>query len=252
MATKLHQLIAVERGGLEGRAKRRLTDLNRLLGTPAVLSGLTRRHESSIDGEDSLPGETTLVQVKVPDVLAEMATLMSRVYDVAVSKEASNAEAKADVVIDGEILLDNMPVGGLLFLEKRLDDIRTIITNLPVLDPAEEWMQDGQLGVWRTPDVKRVSTRKVAKPLELAPATERHAAQVQLVQEDIRTGIWTQVKYSGAVPMSARAGMLSRIEKLIAAVKIAREAANEVEVVDKQVGNTIFNYVFAENAVRTD
>lgn len=243
--TQLHALIAVERGGVEGRAKRRLTDLNRLLATPAVLSGLTRRHHSTLDGVDDLPGETTLVQVTVPTVLNEIATLMTRVYDLAASKEASNAQAKADVIVDGAVLLDNVPVGALLFLEKRLDDIRTVVRDLPVLDPAEKWDPDAnQVNVYRTPDTQTVSRKKVRVPLELSPATDHHAAQVTVVDDEIRTGVWTLVKYSGAISIAARAMMLDRVEKLIAAVKLAREKANEVEVVEMNVGDRIFSYVF--------
>lgn len=246
---KLHQLIAVERGGVEGRAKRRLTDLHHLLATPVVLAGITRRHHSEVEDIEDLPAETTLVQVTVPAVLAEVSTLLTRVYDLAATKEASNASAVASVMIDDEVLLPDMPVGALLFLEKRLDDVRTLIRELPVLDPAETWEQDAnQIGVWRTLPKSSISRTKVTKVLELAPATDKFAAQVSPYQEDIRTGLWTTIKYSGAVPLIARSAMLDRIEKLIAAIKMAREEANEVEVVEKEVGRRVFQYVFGPQA----
>lgn len=244
--TKLHMIIAVERGA-EARAQKRLTDLHRLVQTDAVIAGIARSYQPlSDDPAEELPPQSTKVQVRVPDVLAEMSRLLTRVYDLAVTKEKANTVARADVMLDDRVLLADLPVGALLFLEKRLDNVRTFIEKLPTLDPAEQWSFDTTANAYATPPVKTAKPRKVPRVLELSPATERHARAVQVFNEDVTVGYWTTVKFSGAIPESLKATYLDRVNTLIAAVRVAREAANEAEVErDANVGKAIFGYLFA-------
>jgi hypothetical protein len=243
--TKLHQILAVERGQ-ESRAQRRLTDLHRLVQTPAVISGISRKYQPlSDEPEAQLPDESTKVQILVPAVLDEMSRLLTRVYDLAATKEEANTAARADVKVGDEVLLADVPVGTLLFLEKRLDNVRTFIEKLPTLDPAEQWHYDSTTNAYATEPVRTARPKKQPRVLELSPATERHQAQVQVFNEDVVVGYWTTVKYSGAIPELVRATYLERVTELIAAVRKAREAANEVDVTDVRVGEQVFSYLFA-------
>jgi hypothetical protein len=135
-------------------------------------------------------------------------------------------------------------VSFLLFLEKQLTDIRTFVGNLPVLDPAESWSEDKNSGLYRTEPTSTHRTKKVQKPIVLYPATPEHPAQTQIITEDVIVGFWSQVKQSGAIPRPQKLIILDRVERLLKAVKEAREAANiQEEVKTPDIGAAIFGYL---------
>lgn len=85
------------------------------------------------------------------------------------------------------------------------------------------------------------------KPIVLYAATPEHPAQTQLITEDVLAGYWSTVKQSGAMPATEKLALLERIDKLLRAVKDAREAANMIdEVKVPDVGAAIFNYLLKE------
>src|SRR6188508_2919115 len=131
----LNKLIAIESGVKTG-AKRKETDLYHVLQKNTLLNGINRTYQPKDDDGDKLPSETTLVQVKVEKVIKELSTELTRLFDVTLTKEVGNSNAKADVTVDGKVLLKQVPVTYLLFLEKQLVDINTFVGKLPVLDPA--------------------------------------------------------------------------------------------------------------------
>lgn len=240
---KLNQLIAVE-SGVKAKAQRAETDLYRVIQKDALLTGISRKYTPKDDDGDRLPSESTLVQVKVNQVLDELAKSLVRLFDVTLTKETANADAKADVVVDGDVLLADVPVTYLLFLEKQLVNISTFVGKLPTLDPASVWVLDENSGAYVTAPVSTVKTKKIPRNWVKAEATDKHPAQVDVYHEDVIVGTWEKVDYSGAIPSTRKAELVERVEKLAQAVKFAREAANSLEVVDRQAGDKVFNYLF--------
>lgn len=240
----LNKLIAIESGVKTG-AKRKETDLYHRLQKTALLNGITRTYQPKDEDGDKLPSETTLVQVKTEEVLKELSAELTRLFDVTLTKEVGNSQAKADVVVDGKMLLKQVPVTYLLFLEKQLVDINTFVSKLPTLDPASEWNYDDNNDVWLTAPVQTVRTKKVPRNWVKAEATEKHPAQVEIFHEDVIVGTWTKIDSSGAIPAKRKTELLSRVEKLITAVKFAREEANSLTVEDQHAGEKVFNYLFS-------
>lgn len=240
----LNKLIAIE-SGVKSAAKRRETDLYHVLQKNALLSGILRTYQPKDDDGDKLPSETTLVQIKVEKVVKDLATELTRLFDVTLTKEVGNSNAKADVVVDGKALLKQVPVTYLLFLEKQLVDINTFVSKLPTLDPASEWNYDSNNDVYVTTAVQTVRTKKVPRNWVKAEATDKHPAQVEIFHEDVIVGTWTKVDFSGAIPATRKTELLSRVDKLITAVKFAREEANSLMVEDQHAGDKVFNYLFA-------
>ena len=212
-----------------------------------LISGISRSYQPRDDEGDRLPPESTRVQVKADDVLAEVAQILTRLFDVTLTKDVANCTAVADVVMDGTPLLKAVPVTYLLFLEKQLTDVHTFVAKLPLLDPAEDWEDavDPVTGCWKTRPAQTVRSKKVPRNHEVAAATKEHPAQVQVYTEDVPAGDWTTVKYSGALPATRVRTLLDRVEELQRAVKYAREEANGTEVADRQAGEIIFGYLFA-------
>jgi hypothetical protein len=242
--TRLSQIIAVEKG-VKSDASRRITDLHRDVQKPQLLSGISRTYQPRADDGDQLPAESTRVQATAPDVLAEAAAAMTRLFDITLTKDHANTAARADVTVEGETILRDVPVTYLLFLEKQLTDLHTFVAKLPVLDPSEEWAFDSARGCYATPPVKTVRGKKIPRNHTLAEATKEHPAQVQVYMEDVPEGDWTTVKFSGALPASRVRTLLGRVTALQHAVKFAREEANGVEVADQKAGEAVFSWLFA-------
>ncbi|GAA1414125.1 hypothetical protein ACFQZ4_36235 [Catellatospora coxensis] len=241
---KLNQIIAVEKG-IKSRSFQDLTEAHHAVQKPALLSGISRTYQAKDEEGEQLPPESTKVQTRAEDVLRQIGVTLSRLFDVTATKDATNCTARADVVVDDRVLLSDVPVTYLLFLEKQLTDLHTFVKKLPVLDAAESWVFSDSADCWSTEPVRTIRTKKVPRNHVKAEATEKHPAQVEVYYEDIAVGYWTTVKFSGALPAKRVSTLLERVEKLQQAVKFAREEANNAEAVDKHVGDRVFGYLFA-------
>jgi hypothetical protein len=240
---KLNQIIAVEKG-VKSKSFQELTEAHHAVQKVALLAGISRTYQPKDDEGEQLPPESTRVQVKAEEVLRRTGATLTKLFDVTASKDWANCAAKADVVVDGTTLISGVPVSYLLFLEKQLTDLHTFVRKLPVLDAAESWTLDPSSDSWKTDPVQTFRTKRIPRNHVKAEATEKHPAQVEVYYEDITVGYWTTVKFSGALPAKRVNELLDRVERLQRAVKFAREEANAVEVVDQQVGDAFFGYLF--------
>ncbi|MEU1627134.1 hypothetical protein ABZ746_17790 [Streptomyces sp. NPDC020096] len=240
---KLNQIIAVEKG-VKSSSHQDLTTAHHGLLKPALLAGISRAYQAKDEEGEQLPPESTRVQVKAEDVLRDTATTLTRLFDVTATKDWANCTARADITVEGRVLLREVPVSYLLFLEKQLAELSTFVRKLPVLDGAESWSLDPSTDWWRTEPVRTVRTKKVPRNHVKAEATDKHPAQVEVYYEDVPVGYWTTVKFSGALPARRVNELLARVEKLQQAVKFAREEANGTEVTDQHVGDAVFGYLF--------
>ena len=240
---KLNQIIAVEKT-IKAKAHAELTEAHQQLQKPALLQGIARTYRPKDEEGERLPAESTRVQLRAEEVLKKTARVLTELFDVTVTKEVTNCDAMADVVLDGEVLLPQMPVTTLLFLEKQLVDLHTFVKKLPVLDPAESWLEDAAQNCFATEAVETVRTKKVPRNHVKAEATEKHPAQVEVYHEDVAVGYWRTVKFSGALPARRVATLLERVEKLQRAVKVAREEANQHEAEPTEIGAKFFGYLF--------
>lgn len=243
---KLNQIIAIEKG-IKSRTYSEFSDLNKAAQKAELFNGFSKTYQKKEEESETFPPESKRVQFTVPDVLRNATRLLTEVMDVTARKDYTNCAAKADVVIDDKVILAGAPVSYLLFLEKQLTDIRTFVANLPILDGADNWVKDANSGLFKTEATQTYRTKKIIKPIVLYPATVEHPAQTQLINEDIVTGFWNQVKQSGAIPFPDKEGILQRIETLSQAVKQAREAANGADEVNSpEVGSAVFGYILGE------
>ncbi len=243
---KLNQIIAIEKG-IKSRVYSDITELDKVAQKPELFNGFQKTYQPKDDDGEKLPDERKKVQFRVPDILNQVARLSTEWYDVTARKDWTNCTAKADVVVEGQTLLQDVPISHLLFLEKQLTDLRTMIGRLPVLDEGETWTKDTNSDLFKTPDIETHRTRKVQRPIVLYPHSVEHPAQTAMITEDVIAGFWKQVKHSGALPKPKKDELTDRIEKLLQAVKQAREAANGIdEVTTPKVGDAIFNYLMED------
>jgi hypothetical protein len=239
---KLSQVLGPEKS-TRSRVNREVTKLHRRLQMPDLFDGFTRTYNPKDDDGEELPPETKRVQAKVEEVLAAFRRLETEQFDVVATKEWGNCEAKASVEVDGVTILDDVPVGYLLFLEKRLNDIFTFFQTLPILDPNETWELDQSDGLQRSDAVETLKMRKVPRNHVKAAATEHHPAQVETYYEDEPVGRWTRVRRSGAVPPVRVDDLCRKTIKLRDAVISARAVANTIDVEEMKVGAAVFNFI---------
>jgi hypothetical protein len=231
VATKLHQVNALIKG-VKARTQRQVTDLHHTLQRAPLLTGLHRTYQPHDDDGEQLPAEGTHVQLTVAATLPQVTDAYTQLLDLQYTQDAANTQARADVTVDGATILTDVPVTYLLFLERQLTDLRTLIATLPTLDPAERWHWDTDRGCYASEPAGTTRTKKIPRNHVLAAATDKHPAQVQMYTEDVPQGVWTTTKLSGAMPANDARRLRARVEQLIDAVKSARETANDTAVTD--------------------
>ena len=255
MPTYLHQILAVDRG-IEADTKTTLEEVRRVMavgGKQDPLTGLSRTHQSR-DPErwPDLPPETRRVQVTMESLLGQAQKSLVRLFDVKYTREAGNARAQADVIVDGETVLEDVPAGYLLFLEAQLTSlITTVIDRIPVRDPAEDWhgqATDPNLprGVWASAPRLTPSTTRETTAVTGYEATEHQPAQIRWVETDINTGTKTLIQYSGQMSVQDVQEMRERAVKMLIAVRYAREQANMAEVENRKAGAVILGAIFGD------
>lgn len=241
---RLNQIIAIEKG-VKSQSLRELTDAHQLLQKPAMLSGISRTYRPRDEEGEQFPPEATKVQVKADEAIRQSVAILTKLFDITATKDWANTRARADVVVDGEILLAQVPATYLLFLEKQLVDLHTFVKKLPVLDASETWTFDPSADCYATDPVQTVKTKKIPRNHVKAEATEHHPAQVEVYYEDVVIGHWRTVKFSGALPAQRINELVERVEKLQQTVKFAREEANNLDVEDQRAGEKVFQYLFS-------
>lgn len=243
MPRKQNQVVAVEKG-LKDAAKRAITDVYHAIQKPDTMTGFVRQYTPSNEEGDRLPTERKLLQTTLADQTSTVRRALADWYDCVATKSWTNCEAKADVVVDGKVLLSAVPVDFLLFARKQLEDLRTMVEKMPTLDPGEEWAWDSNRGCYASATVEQVRTQKLQKPLVLYHATPEHPAQTQVISEDVPVGRWKTTKLCGALPVDEQRDILRRVDSLLVAVKQAREQANMTEAREQRVAAPLLDYVF--------
>ncbi len=240
---KLNQILAIEKG-TKSRVHGEVTHITQLLQKPALLAGFSKTYQPKDDAADVYPPEKQKVQAVADELLRRTGRLLAELLDVTATKDFANTQAKADVVVGGEVLLEQVPATFLLFLEKQLAELATTVKRIPILDPAEEWHRDEAAGLYKTEPTHTTRTKKVQRPIVLYQATKEHPAQTQLITEDVIVGAWLTVKHSGALPAGRKQELIERIERLVDAVKFARERANATPAPRREVGERLFEFLF--------
>jgi hypothetical protein len=247
---KLNQLNAVVEG-VKKRTAEQLGDIYKSIQKADLFYGHTRVYTpmraddpSSPEGEP-LPSDGKGIQADGPGLLKAFRESQAALLDVVYARDVGNTIAKADVKVGDVTLFAGAPVPFLLWLEHRLDDLYTEVKKLPILDPSEEWTYNSAQGAWNTKPQEQARTRKVQRPLVLHEGTKEHPPQVKEITEDIRVGTYRTIKYSTAFQATDRDAMLRRIEKVMHAVKFARESANETNVPKEAgAGAALYDFLF--------
>lgn len=240
---QLNQVLAIATGK-KTTLHTEITELHHATQKAPLVNGHHKTFVPTEEDGESFPDETHHVQHRIPEVIRQVNDRLAALLDVTATRDWANCQAKADVVVDGQVFLEQVPVTYLIFLEKELHDQHTFVSKMVELDPGTQWTEDPNSGLYRSEPVKTHKTKKLQKPIVLYDATPEHPAQCQLVTEDVVIGHWTTTKFSGAIPRPDKLRYLERITKLEEAVKFARVQANSMEAAEKQVGRKVLDFIF--------
>lgn len=245
MASKLNQVIAVA-NGKKTQAHKTTTEIYQKLQKPELLAGISRTYRPVDENGDKLPPEKKLVQLRAREAIKVARGAYTDLINIVATMDYANTRASSDLVVDGKVLLEKVPVTHLLFLEKQLIDLRTFVEKLPVLDPAESWTFSEAQDCYASEPADTRSTKKVMRNHVKAKATDKHPEQVDVYTEDTLVGYWSTIKFSGAIPAKEKNDMIERVQKLQEAVKVAREHGNSIEVENKEVATPLLNFIFGK------
>jgi hypothetical protein len=241
---QLHEIIAVE-AGLKGQKDKIVQEtLNDFRKKHILFEGFTRSYEPINEDGDTFPDEVGVLETTVPERLDYTKAFWAKYVDNNFSKASANCEAKADLIVDGTVVAEGLPVSFLLDLEKDLKQFRATLDAIPTLDNKLHWTKDDkQDNVWKTDPQVKFSTKKVTRAEVVVPPTDRHPAQVKEYTEDVRVGKKEEIKFSGRIPSIAKSQMLGRCDDLIQATQKARTRANRQEVDMKRLGAKLHDLI---------
>lgn len=243
---KLHVFIAAHQQ-VKKNAHSAQTDLHRTASKADMYKGFSKKYVPLREEDSFAPApESKQVSLKGEEVIQNYREIMSEEWDLELTVRKGNTSAKADVVVDGETLLADAPTSFLLYMEKQLDELRTFVSKMPILDNSVPWSPvESETGLLRSPVRKTAVTKKMEEPLVLYPATPEHPAQTKVIVKDIIIGQWEQIGFNGSIAAKRRNELLSRIDKLSAAVKAARIEANSTVVPRENAASRLFDFLLS-------
>ena len=257
MATpKLHELLAVH-SNLEtqlvqtaGQLKETFTKKHQHFGEKL------RVFHSNAEGVAPVTEEQSALQTTVSKELDWVSKFFVQAMDVSHQIDVANQVAVADIVLDDEassVLVGGIPATTLLELEKRLVVLQELFNSIPTLDPVKAFETDNTFrlpGVYKAREVVKTKTSKKQRPLVLYEATKEHAAQVQLISEDVEIGKIVETEWSGMISPADKSSLLERLDLLLRAVKQARSRANNVQVdTTRKIGRKLMDFLVTGKTV---
>jgi len=252
MGTKLHEILAIE-GTKEGLFKSTIPEMVNLFSKKANhFVGFERT--LSLNGEDTpektdrerAEAEHQSISTTIASELNYLKGIVGDYFDIMFQRDDANQNAVADIVVDGVMIVVDVPSTTLLALENKLKQLRPIYEQIPTLQPGISWVLDPAMGdhVYRdmNPEV-RTKTQKGFQFKIMVPATDKFPAQVEKWESVDDIGHFTKIRWSSMISVADKSKLLSNFDKISMAVKQARQRANEVEVANRKIGDDLFNFI---------
>lgn len=249
----LHELLAVEQERKGEADKARRNTQEQFTRKTSHFTGIRRTFRPFSVDEDKgeVPGERleaeTRLVTTVPETIEEALKALRRALDVSYQIDEANTRARANLVIDDEVLAEDVPATFLLQLEKRLRHVRDLFEQIPTRDPVKLWQLDtgaDKSHVFRAEPVVTIRKKRERKYNVMYEATKEHPAQIDIVEVDEPVGEIRSYEWSGMLSPGLKNALIERTERLIRAVKQARSRANTEKVnTERKIGAAITAYL---------
>jgi antirestriction protein len=226
---------------IQARVTTEHSDLHHRTQKADLLNGFIKTYQRT----DEASIESKRVQLNASEAIAAVFKNYVELCDSIATKDYGNTEAKADVTVNGQVLIKAAPPTFLMFLHKQLEDCKTFLSKIDVLDQSHDWTLDDKTNLWKSAAAKTNSTDKIQAALTLVPPTDKHPGQAVQITKDTVVGVWTTIQVSGAIPYTRRQELLARIETLMKAVDSALSECNSAKIDRKEVTAPLFAFLNA-------
>jgi len=244
--SQLHELLAVE-GDLRNKATLILQETTKTFTTKQDhFDGLNKIYTPDREDGEKIPPEMKNIATTVAEKMHYTEDALIESLNAQLSKEETNSSGKAvaELEVDG-VKLGTYSATSLLALEQAFNKIREAWRAIPTLDPARTWSKNSQRDpntYWSDKETKYRFTKELTR-FEKAPATDKHPAQVDIVQIERQVGRYETEFSSGRLSSKQKADLLNRVDRLIDAIKKARAKANQAEVTHVTSAKKFFDYL---------
>jgi hypothetical protein len=243
---KLHEVLAVE-DSLGKVSRRKCEDaIKTFKGQDNLFRGHLVEVKALKEEVDDLAtavvtggNETHRVAETVHGKLTDAIEAWAEHVDAIAQKEHANTKARADVLINGEAILKDVPATTLLSLEARLNDLRAVLVAVPTRDMAKVWHASEFDWVWQTTPERRVLTHKAEKSEVVIQPTEHQPGQFRTFIQPVNVAEKSITHLTSMPTPDERQRMIDRLDELARACKVARQKANEEETEARDVGKAL-------------
>lgn len=250
--SKLHELLAVE-GDLDGNVVKVTEEAVVTFSKRADhFSKSERSYLPTAENEPEQPTEYHDITTTVGEKLSYVLESWVKYLDANCQKEATNQVAKADIIIDGNVLVSGLPATALLSFENKFKKLRAMFEVIPTWAPGTEWGLDTSISTEerkiykaKHPEQKNRSVKTFAHKV-LVPPSDKHPAQIEKWEEQVVVGRYTKDIWTGTISVSEKSEYLRRLDILIREIKKARQRANEAEIIKINVAESLINYVMGK------
>ncbi len=245
---KLHEILAVEKTITSAAEKLFQDTLGKFQRVDSYFQGHLKTLKMLNDSPENKALENAaraekILTTTVPETLKYQLGFWVKAEDILYQKNKTNQSAMADLEFEGRVIAQALPVDELMGLEARLEKLRGLFTTIPTLDASRNWVKDtnaAQTGTFVAANEEISSkTEKIVDAKVLYEATDKHPAQVKEFSKDIVVGSFVVKNFSGAATAIQKARLLEIVDGLIAEVKRSRVRANNIDVVNTGIGQTI-------------
>lgn len=248
--SKLHEVIAAE-GTRKKAAELSLEETRVKFAKRDLFEGKIRTLKllNEVPGKEAQEQAESTVVVpgsNVAETLKYSLNLWAQSEDIRATKNKTNTIAKADLIVDGVTIGKDLPVDELMSLEAQMVDMKKLFSQIPTIDAKKEWSPSKKwpiFGLLETAKTSTVKTEKEIYPIIMAPATDKHPAQVKENTRTINVGTFEDQTFSTCMTTEQKAEIMARVDHLIVACRQARNRANDIEAIQEKVGTNVLSYL---------
>lgn len=243
---KLHAVLAVEATNKAQSEKILNEQSSNFTKNDSRFDGLTRVL-IPLEGEgERMTTDNKIINYTVIENVAYVSDVVCKYLNTTLTKEETNSSgtARAELVIDGTSY-GEVSATSLLALENYLTKVRRFYETIPTLDPTKDWKDDEgkQKGFKKTDAEYKYKTEKRTKHIVVHPPTENFPAEIRESNTDVQVGKYETIYTSTKISTRDKAELLTRIDKVIEAVKKTRSKANEAEAIQSELATKLFGYI---------
>ena len=245
--TILHQLLAV-RERFKSQANKVWQDTRGLLvGKTHHFSETQSEFQPGVQDLQTEMIESKGLQTTISKELKWSTNHLANAIDIDYQIDVGKVSANADIEIGDNVMARDIPATTLLSLETYLQKVLDLLQIVPTLDPAKGFSPAPERGpgIYKARDVRKVKTRKQSEVITLSPATDKHPANVQLVNIDFPIGHIVEQEWSSLITPAKKSELLERAETMLRAVKDARARANalQLDIQPLKIGDKLISYI---------